>query len=170
LRAKLNTRNGHEKNLPTAQYAAQAYPRFQSTYGDKERSQDHQRTPCQRQKKIDRISGFETLKLNREFQSVYRRGRNAHARNIVLFYLPSREVKKVGFTASKKVGNAVMRNRCKRRLRALFAEFAPYLNGGIFVWVAKEPMNQATYETLKRDCRYVLMRTGGMADDQSITS
>ena len=110
------------------------------------------------------------LKLNREFQLVYRRGKSAHARNLVLFYLPSGEVRKVGFTASKKVGNAVIRNRCKRRLRALFAEFAPYLNGGSFVWVAKESMNQATYETLKRDCRHVLTRTGGMADDQSISS
>jgi ribonuclease P protein component len=167
---KLNTRNGYEKNIPTAQDAAQAYTRFQSTYGDKERSQNYQRTPCQRQKKIVRLSGFEMLKLNREFQLVYRRGKSAHARNLVLFYLPSGEVRKVGFTASKKVGNAVIRNRCKRRLRALFAEFAPYLNGGSFVWVAKESMNQATYETLKRDCRHVLTRTGGMADDQSISS
>jgi ribonuclease P protein component len=110
------------------------------------------------------------LKLNREFQSVYRRGRSAHARNLVLFYLPSKEVRKVGFTAGKKVGNAVVRNRCKRRLRALFAEFAPLLDGGSFVWVAKASMNQAAYETLRRDCRHVLMRTGGMADGKSITS
>lgn len=32
---------------------------------------------------------------------------------------------RIGFTASKKVGNAVLRNRAKRRLRALAAELAP---------------------------------------------
>ncbi|MEI4471707.1 ribonuclease P protein component [Frigidibacter sp. MR17.24] len=32
---------------------------------------------------------------------------------------------RVGFTCSKKVGNAVTRNRAKRRLRALAAEFLP---------------------------------------------
>ncbi len=32
---------------------------------------------------------------------------------------------RVGFTASKKVGNAVARNRAKRRLRALAAELLP---------------------------------------------
>lgn len=32
---------------------------------------------------------------------------------------------RVGFTVSKKVGNAVIRNRMKRRLRALAAELLP---------------------------------------------
>ncbi|MEI4488024.1 ribonuclease P protein component [Frigidibacter sp. MR17.14] len=34
---------------------------------------------------------------------------------------------RVGFTCSKKVGNAVLRNRAKRRLRALAAEILPQL-------------------------------------------
>jgi ribonuclease P protein component len=35
------------------------------------------------------------------------------------------EAKRIGFTVSKKVGNAVVRNRMKRRFRALAAEFLP---------------------------------------------
>ena len=111
-----------------------------------------------------------TLKHNREFQYIYKRGKSAHSRSVVLFYLPERGVQKVGFTASKKVGNAVTRNRCKRRLRALFSEFAPMLKDGSYVLVAKEPMNQTTYDVLKRDCRHVFKRTGGMVDDKNISS
>ena len=36
---------------------------------------------------------------------------------------------RVGFTVTKKIGNAVVRNRMKRRLRALARELLP--NGGI---------------------------------------
>lgn len=35
------------------------------------------------------------------------------------------EAMRIGYTVSKKVGNAVVRNRMKRRLRALAAELLP---------------------------------------------
>ena len=46
---------------------------------------------------------------------------------------------RVGFTASKKIGNAVLRNRAKRRLRALVREMlAPHaLPGWDYVLVAR---------------------------------
>ena len=48
-------------------------------------------------------------------------------------------VVRVGFTASKKIGNAVARNRAKRRLRALVREVMPTLArpGWDYVLVAK---------------------------------
>lgn len=46
---------------------------------------------------------------------------------------------RVGFTASKKIGNAVARNRAKRRLRAVAREILPQLGhaGWDYVIVAK---------------------------------
>lgn len=46
---------------------------------------------------------------------------------------------RVGFTASKKIGNAVLRNRAKRRLRALVREILPPLAraGWDYVLVAR---------------------------------
>lgn len=102
------------------------------------------------------------LKLNSEFQRVYKRGKSAHSTSMALFYLPLSGEKKVGYTASKKIGNAVVRNRCKRRLRALFAEFSSQLEDGWYVFVAKKPLEGNSFDSVQRDCKYVLKRIGAM--------
>ncbi|MAV46725.1 MAG: ribonuclease P protein component [Alphaproteobacteria bacterium TMED89] len=60
---------------------------------------------------------------------------------------------RVGFTASKKVGNAVARNRAKRRLRALSAELleGSAQPGCDYVWIAKRGTVKAPYWKLRRD-------------------
>lgn len=109
------------------------------------------------------------MKLSKEFQLVYKRGKAAHAKSSVLFYLRDKEYKK-GFTASKKVGNAVFRNRAKRRLRALFLEFSSQLNSGTYVFVAKEPIRHTSYEELKADIERALKRVGGLISDSKTSS
>jgi len=103
------------------------------------------------------------LKLPKEFQLVYKRGKAAHAKSSVLFYLKGKEYK-IGFTASKKVGNAVYRNRAKRRLRALFMEFASEINSGTYILVAKEPIRNTSYETLKSDLKKAFKRVDAIKE------
>lgn len=66
----------------------------------------------------------------------------------MIFYTPGSE-KQVGFTASKKVGNAVKRNRARRRLKALFLELQKDLSVGSYVFVAKDKIHSLDYESLK---------------------
>lgn len=103
------------------------------------------------------------MKLPKEFQLVYKRGKAAHAKSSVLFYLKGKEYKK-GFTASKKVGNAVYRNRAKRRLRALFEEFSNQMNSGTYIFVAKEAIRNTSYEMLKTDVEKALKRVGAIKE------
>lgn len=102
------------------------------------------------------------MKLPREFQLVYKRGKAAHAKSSVLFYLHGKEYKN-GFTASKKVGNAVFRNRAKRRLRALFLEFSPQMNTGTYIFVAKEAIKDTSPDELKADMYKALKRVGAIS-------
>lgn len=70
------------------------------------------------------------LRENRDFRRVFQRGKSAATARLVLYWLENREGHyRAGISVSKKVGNAVVRNRVKRRLRACFltlkAELAP---------------------------------------------
>lgn len=62
-----------------------------------------------------------TLKRNFEFQRAYSRGKSALTSYFVIYVVKTRKRQnQVGFTVSKKVGNAVTRNRVRRRLKEAF--------------------------------------------------
>ena len=61
------------------------------------------------------MAHFLRLKKNREYRKVYKYGRKVADRNIVLFVLANRTGdSRFGFTVSKKVGKAVVRNKVRR--------------------------------------------------------
>jgi len=64
------------------------------------------------------------------------------------------------------VGNAVARNRAKRRMRALFAEHCSFLNDGTYILVAKEALASTTSQQLRSDFMKMLKRAGSIKDDQ----
>lgn len=64
------------------------------------------------------------LKRRAEYQRVYMHGVRVSGRHVVLFVAEAqRSVGRFGVTASKRVGGAVKRSRCKRRLRELYRLF-----------------------------------------------
>jgi ribonuclease P protein component len=71
------------------------------------------------------------------------------------------EAIRVGFTASRKVGNAVKRNRARRRLKALVAEMiADGANPGLdLVLIARPATVDRPFAELRRDLQQSLQRT-----------
>jgi ribonuclease P protein component len=72
---------------------------------------------------------------------------------------------RVGFTASRKVGNAVMRNRARRRLKAVVAELVGRNTkpGHDLVLIARTATCTCPFEDLKRDLLQGLKRTKAAA-------
>jgi len=96
------------------------------------------------------------LKQRRDFVHLARRGHKAVTPGLILQALPRGDSSlRVGFTASKKVGNAVARNRAKRRLRALAAQMLP--TGWDFVLIARTATVTRPFALLRRDLARALV-------------
>lgn len=87
-----------------------------------------------------KMKNAQTINENRDFLRLYKRG-NCQVSPLLVTYARRGGVKgrrRVGITATKKVGGAVQRNRAKRLIRAAWREVepnAPY--GWDFVFVAR---------------------------------
>lgn len=74
---------------------------------------------------------------------------------------------RVGFTASRKVGGAVVRNRARRRLKAAVQDVMPGLarEDRDFVLIARLGTASRPYDDLLSDLRHALRRVGGLRDE-----
>jgi len=108
--------------------------------------------------KIGRIKTFDRIRDTREFNTVYKKAEKTwHTPWFVLFYKKSPE-RKVAFVASKKLGNAIKRNRAKRLLRAHFLSHIDHLKVGKYILVAKPPLLAASYTEVSKAFQNVLRK------------
>ena len=70
-----------------------------------------------------------TLNRNNEFRRLYSRGRSYTNPALVTYVLKNRAgICRIGITCSKKIGNAVERNRSRRIIMAAFSSIADEVN------------------------------------------
>ncbi len=100
------------------------------------------------------------LRSKERFQQVRRQGRSYKHRLLVLVVLPNDlPYSRFGFTASKRVGNAVKRNRARRLMReAMRLRLERIQPGWDVVCIARPPMAQATFHDVQAACDELLAR------------
>ena len=110
--------------------------------------------------------GLATLKIRADFLRVAADRRKAVTPGLILQAAPRAPgsdggaVVRVGFTASRKVGNAVVRNRAKRRLRAAAAQILVEQGnpGTDYVLIARGATAERPYTALVADLASALRR------------
>jgi len=108
------------------------------------------------------FSRDDRLRKRTEFEACYASGVRVSGRHLVLFLRsdPAAPRPRIGISVSKKVGNAVVRNRVKRRLRDLFRRTRADFSGqGVDIAVNARPSAaDAPFEELARDYAATLQR------------
>ena len=108
---------------------------------------------------MNKIGQLGLLKKRSEFLFV-RKGRYKASGGVVVQARnnPAHDDIRVGFTATKKIGNAVIRNRAKRRLRAISLEVLPQLGtpGTDYVFIARDKTIKRPYDALREDTQKAL--------------
>lgn len=97
------------------------------------------------------FSASARIRHSSEFQQLRRHGRRFETTHFLIFYLlRSTETQRLGLTVSRKVGNAVVRNQVKRRVREFFRTRRPCLHAGLELSVVARPgaglLNQGRVE------------------------
>ena len=111
------------------------------------------------------------MKRRRDFLNAARHGRKCAMPGLVLQARARRAGEtagddvRIGFTVSRKVGNAVERNRVRRRLRAVVEEFAGagLRRGYDFVVIGRQAALGRPYAALVRDLARALEKLDGLA-------
>jgi ribonuclease P protein component len=93
-----------------------------------------------------------SLKENRQFRRLYAKGKSAVSPYLVLYYRKNgRQQNLLGITVSGKMGNAVVRNKLRRRLREIYrTNEERFLPGFSMVVVARGRAVSSQYVELER--------------------
>ena len=103
-----------------------------------------------------------SMTSNATFRRLYSRGKSAGASHLVLYCAKNRQGgRQLGITVSTKVGNAVCRNKVRRRLKEIYRHNEEnILRGYDIVLVARVRANGASYGQLEKDFLYLLKKLG----------
>ena len=95
---------------------------------------------------------------DKRYSQIHRQGRSAANRLLVIRYLANGlEHSRFGFMVSKRVGNAVVRNKVRRRLREA-VRANPVLGGWDAVFIARRGIEQAGFSQVRRSTDNLLRR------------
>ncbi|WP_422485780.1 ribonuclease P protein component [Gudongella sp. DL1XJH-153] len=102
------------------------------------------------------------LRKNMEFRKVYKARKNFWNRNLILYIRKNgTEETRIGVTITKKVGNAVVRNKLKRRIKELNSAYIANLKSGYdIVVIPKKNAVDLSFKDLNSALKHIYKLSG----------
>ncbi|MGM7723388.1 ribonuclease P protein component [Metabacillus sp. Hm71] len=101
------------------------------------------------------------IKKNEDFQAVFKHGKSIANRQFVIYIMQNPEEKefRIGLSVSKKIGNAVTRNRIKRLIRQVFLEDKHKIaSGKEYIIIARKPAADMGYHEVKSSLNHLFRK------------
>lgn len=98
------------------------------------------------------------IKKNDDFQKVYKQGKSVANKQFIIYRLNNQENEhfRLGISVSKKIGNAVTRNRIKRAIRESFTRHKQDIIKDDFIVIARNPSKDMTVEEIHKSLEHVM--------------
>ena len=113
------------------------------------------------------MSRFVTLNSNTDFRRAYMRGKVYTNPALVTYVIKNRAgICRIGITTSKKIGNAVQRNRARRVIREAYRSLTPPEGGFDIVFVARTKTVYKKSTDISAVMRKHLISAGVAKDDK----
>lgn len=107
----------------------------------------------------EKMKKIQPLKKDNDFQEVFKKGKSIANRQFVIYVLKQEDqpYARVGLSVSKKLGNAVMRNRIKRCIREAIRHYENrFLIGIDCVIIARKPTSELNYWEIAKSLKHIL--------------
>ncbi len=107
---------------------------------------------------------MKSLKTNKDFRRVYNKGKSYASFYLVLYLLENKKnFSRNGFSISRKIGKAVVRNKLKRRMKEIIRSEEENIKIGYdLIFIARNPVNKLDFNGLKNETKKLLKKSGVM--------
>ena len=98
------------------------------------------------------------IRKNEQFDKIIKQGKRIRTEPLNLFVIKNEENKfRLGVATSKKIGNAVVRNKVRRQIKAIMRNYKTIINLDVVI-VAKPQIHEFTYQELASTIADVLSK------------
>ena len=111
------------------------------------------------------------LKKRKQFNWTFKNGKQAYEKDVVLVYTQTKSKNyKIGFSVTKKVGKAVVRNKIRRRLKAIVTKFQDQIADKFtLIFVAKPSSVDCQFCDLEVQVTNLLKKTNLLKNYEEIS-